>query len=224
MDYILDEKELSIPSIEVDVKKDNKLVREIVLKLKDKMQQDNLVALSAPQIGYKQRIFCVKFTSKFKKKEVDTIHTYVNPIVTGIRNIVIDREKDPCLPDKEYIIVRNNDLSLIYQTPLGKVVSQKFSGKAVSIIQQMLDHIDGILISDTGLEIDERFDQASEEEKNALLRAYMESLDLYREGLNKYIGEDEELKSIKDAVDFIQSVRNGDTKLGSPISIEKQNN
>ena len=158
---------------------------------------------------------------KEKGKTTSTdVKTFVNPVVTGIRGIVIDREADVCLPDRQFIIYRNNDLSILYQNPLGNPVSQKFSGKSTAVIQLMMDHLDGVLLSDLGLEIDERFDEATEEEKNELMDAYMKSLDLYKQELDKDIDSDKDLKSMKDAVDFIQSVRDGKTQLGSPITVD----
>ena len=45
----------------------------------------------------------------------------------------------------------------------------------------------------------------------------MQSLDLKKKDLNEEIEGNEELKSIKDAVDFMQSVKEGKTKLGNPL-------
>lgn len=218
--YITDVEELSQSSIEVDIKKDNKKIREIISELKKRMEEDNLTALSAPQIGEKYRIFCIEFTEKKGKKTNKSIKTFINPVVTGIRGVVVDREADVCIPDKQFIIVRNNDLSLLYQNPLGNPISQKFSGKSSAVIQIMVDHLDGVLLSDLGLEIDERFDEATEEEKNELINAYLKSLDLYKKEVDKDIDSDKDLKSMKDAINFIQSVRNGETKLGAPITID----
>lgn len=222
MEYITDVEELTQSSIEIDIKKDNKKMREIITELKYRIGKDNLTALSAPQIGEKYRIFCIKFTEKKGKKASETIKTFINPIVTGIKGIVVDREADICIPNKQFIIVRNNELSLLYQNPLGNNLSQKFSGKSSAVVQLMMDHLDGILLTDLGLEIDEKFDEASEEEKNELIEAYLNSLDVYKKQVDEEIENNKELKSMQDAVKFIQSVRNGETKLGSPISIGEE--
>ena len=222
MEYITSIEELVQSSIEIDTKKDNKKMREIITELKYRIGKDNLTALSAPQIGEKYRIFCIKFTEKKGKKASETIKTFINPIVTGIKGIVVDREADICIPNKQFIIVRNNELSLLYQNPLGNNLSQKFSGKSSAVVQLMMDHLDGILLTDLGLEIDEKFDEASEEEKNELIEAYLNSLDVYKKQVDEEIENNKELKSMQDAVKFIQSVRNGETKLGSPISIGEE--
>lgn len=222
MEYITSIEELVQSSIEIDTKKDNKKMREIITELKYRIGKDNLTALSAPQIGEKYRIFCIKFTEKKGKKASETIKTFINPIVTGIKGIVVDKEADICIPNKQFIIVRNNELSLLYQNPLGNNLSQKFSGKSSAVVQLMMDHLDGILLTDLGLEIDEKFDEASEEEKNELIEAYLNSLDVYKKQVDEEIENNKELKSMQDAVKFIQSVRDGETKLGSPISIGKE--
>lgn len=222
MEYITSIEELVQSSIEIDTKKDNKKMREIITELKYRIGKDNLTALSAPQIGEKYRIFCIKFIEKKGKKASETIKTFINPIVTGIKGIVVDREADICIPNKQFIIVRNNELSLLYQNPLGNNLSQKFSGKSSAVVQLMMDHLDGILLTDLGLEIDEKFDEASEEEKNELIEAYLNSLDVYKKQVDEEIENNKELKSMQDAVKFIQSVRNGETKLGSPISIGEE--
>ena len=220
MEYITDVEELVQSSIEIDTKKDNKKMREIITELKYRIGKDNLTALSAPQIGEKYRIFCIKFTEKKGKKTSETIKTFINPIVTGIKGIVVNREADICIPNKQFIIVRNNELSLLYQNPLGNNLSQKFSGKSSAVVQLMMDHLDGILLTDLGLEIDEKFDEASEEEKNELIEAYLNSLDVYKKQVDEEIENNKELKSMQDAVKFIQSVRDGETKLGSPITVD----
>lgn len=220
MEYITDVEELVQSSIEIDTKKDNKKMREIITELKYRIGKDNLTALSAPQIGEKYRIFCIKFTEKKGKKTSETIKTFINPIVTGIKGIVVNREADICIPNKQFIIVRNNELSLLYQNPLGNSLSQKFSGKSSAVVQLMMDHLDGILLTDLGLEIDEKFDEASEEEKNELIEAYLNSLDVYKKQVDEEIENNKELKSMQDAVKFIQSVRDGETKLGSPITMD----
>ena len=222
MEYITSIEELVQSSIEIDTKKDNKKMRKIITELKYRIGKDNLTALSAPQIGEKYRIFCIKFTEKKGKKTSETIKTFINPIVTGIKGIVVDREADICIPNKQFIIVRNNELSLLYQNPLGNNLSQKFSGKSSAVVQLMMDHLDGVLLTDLGLEIDEKFDEASEEEKNELIEAYLNSLDVYKKQVDEEIENNKELKSMQDAIKFIQSVRDGETKLGSPISIDKE--
>lgn len=220
MEYITNIDELSDSSIEVDFDTDKKRISEVVEKLKYRISKDNLIAISAPQIGEKVRIFCIRFTTKKNDKTFDKVHTFVNPVIVGMKGFVLDREKDISLPDREFIIARNNDINVMFQTEKGESVEHKFSGKIAAFIQLMVDHLDGILLTDMGLEIDHLFDEATEEERNELLKAYTEWIESYQEKLTKDIAEDEELSSMNDAIKFIQSVRSGETNLGAPIEID----
>ena len=220
MEYITNIDELSDSSLEVDFDTDKKRISEIVEKLKYRISKDNLIAISAPQIGEKVRIFCIRFTTKQNGKTFDKVHTFVNPVIVGMKGFVLDREKDISLPDREFIIARNNDINVMFQTEKGESVEHKFSGKIAAFIQLMVDHLDGILLTDMGLEIDHLFDEATEEERNELLKAYTEWIIDYQEKLTKDIAEDEELSSMNDAIKFIQSVRSGETNLGAPIEID----
>jgi peptide deformylase len=69
----LNEIELSERAIEIDIKTQNKLMREIVSALKHTIEAKNIVSLSAPAIGYNRRIFCIKFDNEIK--------TFINPII-----------------------------------------------------------------------------------------------------------------------------------------------
>ena len=220
MEYITNIDELSDSSLEVDFDTDKKRISEIVEKLKYRISKDNLIAISAPQIGEKVRIFCIRFTTKQNGKTFDKVHTFVNPVIVGMKGFVLDREKDISLPDREFIIARNNDINVMFQTEKGESVEHKFSGKIAAFIQLMVDHLDGILLTDMGLEIDHLFDEATEEERNELLKAYTEWITGYQEKLTKDIEEDKELSSMNDAIKFIQSVRSGETNLGAPIEID----
>lgn len=220
MEYITNIDELSDSSLEVDFDTDKKRISEIVEKLKYRISKDNLIAISAPQIGEKVRIFCIRFTTKQNGKTFDKVHTFVNPVIVGMKGFVLDREKDISLPDREFIIARNNDINVMFQTEKGESVEHKFSGKIAAFIQLMVDHLDGILLTDMGLEIDHLFDEATDEERNELLKAYTEWIESYQKKLTSDIEEDKELSSMNDAIKFIQSVRSGETNLGSPIEID----
>ena len=106
MEYITNIDELSDSSVEVDFDTDKKRISEIVEKLKYRISKDNLIAISAPQIGEKVRIFCIRFTTKQNGKTFDKVHTFVNPVIVGMKGFVLDREKDISLPDREFIMAR----------------------------------------------------------------------------------------------------------------------
>lgn len=205
-EIVTDETLLSEWSVEIDPKKEGKLSQEIVLALKATMRENNLQSLSAPQIGYNKRIVCLRFGD-------NDYRTFINPVIENNSNITMSREKCSSIPGKEYIIPRFTKLKFFFVTPLGKIESATLVGRAAQVFQHSLDHLNGMLVSDIGLEIDYMFDEATDEEREEILKMYMESLDMRQKELQKEIDEDTELKSITDAVEFINSVNDGSTVL-----------
>lgn len=196
---------------EVDVRKEGNAVRQTVLSLKNMIREKNLKALSAPAIGIDKRIFVINFNGDLR--------SYVNPIITKCEGIELSREECTSIPEKTFIRPRNSKVTITYQTPLGKIESKMFIGKAAMVVQHEIDHLEGLLLSDIALEIDESFDSASDEEKLAVINAYLDSLDMQQKKLEAEIEADSELKQINDAIDFMQSVAKGETKV-VPVQVE----
>lgn len=214
-----DDVKLGVRSREVDALVDNERLRTTVSKLKRAIKENNLTALSAVQIGeewefkdkYKDeevvencppRIFCIKFG--------DTIRTFIDPIITSASGLSISREKCSCYPNREFLRVRNNDITLTFMTPMNKVESTHLVGKAAFVAQHQLDHLDGITLPELGLEIFDDFDQASDEEKQQIIDMYLESLDLKLKDLKKEIDEDEVLSKTNNAITFMEKVQRGE--------------
>lgn len=205
-EIVTDEEQLSDWSTEIDPQKENAIVRKIVNGLKDTMRENNLVSLSAPQIGFKRRIIAIKFGE-------DNIVSFLNPIVTSARGIDLGRETCPSLPNREFAIPRNNEISITFQTPLGDIRSKKLIGLAARTFLHEFDHLNGNLVSDIGLEITEDFDKMSDEDKSQLLMEYMDSLDEQKKELEEEIKSNPELKRIDDALKFMEDVKSGNTKV-----------
>lgn len=191
---------------EIDTQKENKLVREIVSKIKRTMRKNNLTSLSAPAVGYNKRIFCVDYSD-------NEIKTYINPVVSLREGIHLSREVCSSIPDKEYIIPRNNVINIYYQRPNGEVKIQEFKGLASNVLQHELDHLEGITLDDMGLEIDKDFDEATEEERLEIVNMYLDSLDIMLKDVKEDIENNEELKVISDRLNFTEAVVSGKVKL-----------
>ena len=178
------ELELSQRAIEIDIKTENKLMREIISALKHTIELNNIVSLSAPAIGYDKRIFCIKFDTEIK--------TFINPIIIQSKGIQLSREICTSIPGKTFIRPRNNDITVIYQKPSGPSESRQLVGLSAIVFQHELDHLEGLLLSDIGLEIDDDFENASEEEREEVINYYLDSLDLKRKELDEEIQSNEE--------------------------------
>lgn len=201
-EIIKDIDKLSNRADEVDIRKQNELVRNTIIQLKEVIRDKSLVYLTAPQIDIPIRVFVINFNGSLK--------SFVNPVISETNGFEFSREVCYSL-DNEYIRPRANNISVIYQTPLGKVESRKMLGKAAMVFQHCIDHLDGLLLCDVGLEITPEFDNASDEEKEELIKLYMDSLDIKRKELEKEIEGDKDLKQLSDAIDFLESVKKGET-------------
>lgn len=205
-DIITDELKISGRAVEIDIKTENKEMRDIIKEIKDTMRKKNLKSLSAPAIGYNKRIFCIDFSDL-------EIKTFINPIIVEAKGISLSKETCTSIPGKFFIRPRNNDLAVVYQSPTGKVESRQIVGMAAYVFQHEMDHLDGILLSDIGLEIDDDFEKASEEDRMEVINAYLDCLDLKQKEISTEIENDPELKQISDASKFMESVYKGETEL-----------
>ena len=211
-DIITDELQLSERAVEIDVRTQATEMREIIKALKDTMREKGLASLSAPAIGYNRRIFCIDF----KDSE---IKTFINPIIAQAKGMQLSIEKCVCIPDKEFMRPRNNDLMIIYQRPTGQIENRQIVGMSAIVFQHELDHLDGLLLSDVGIEIDEDFHNATEEEQQEVINAYLDALDIKKKEIDTEINTNPELKQLSDGINFMESVYKGETKI-EPIKEE----
>ena len=201
-----DEVKLSERSMEIDTKNQAIEMREIVSSLKATMRANDLAYLSAPAIGYQRRIFAINFNDL-------EIKTFINPVIASAKGLHLAKETSNSIPNKTYIRPRNTEITIMYQRPTGQPESRKLVGLAADIFQQCLDDLDGILLCDIGLEIDENWDKLTDEEKQEIIGEYLDSLDLRQKQLQKEIEDNTELKQIDDAITFMTSVYKGDTEI-----------
>ena len=192
---------------EINPKKQNAEMRETILAIKEVMEAKKLSALAAPQIGYRNRIICLKFGDKQPI-------TYVNPFITKVNGFTLSKEYDISIPNKTFIVPRNVEVEVQYCTPLGQWMTQKMTGMTAFVMQRMINMLDGLLISDIGLEIDEEWDKATDEERAEVIKAYCESLDITMKDVQKDIEDsDGTLKKVYSAIKFVEGVNSGKVKL-----------
>ena len=205
-EIINDIEKLSEWATEIDPIKEGKLAQEIILALKDTMRENGLSSLSAPQIGHNRRIFCIRFGK-------EDYRTFINPMIENNMNITMSRETCSSIPEKTFMIPRFSKVKCVFVTPLGKVQTSTLNGKAAYVFQHCLDHLNGVVVSDIGLEIDELFDNATTEEQEEVIRMYIESLDLRHKSLTEEIKQDKDLNELDEAIRFIAGVNDGSVVL-----------
>ena len=192
-DIVLDEEQLGIRSEEIDPRKDSKLLKSIVLDLKftirDKIAKgETILGMCAPQIGFQKRIVVLNFNGDLR--------AYVNPMITKAEGLSFNKETIPNIPGKNYLVPRYNNIEVSYQTATGKLGFNNFVGVASHIMQQQVDLLEGVLISDIGFEIDEDFENASEEERERVMELFLDSIDVRRSELEKEIKDYTECQNI----------------------------
>lgn len=212
-DIITDIEKLSTRADEIDVRKENKLMREIITEIKKVIREKNLASLSAPQIGYDKRIFVINFNGDLR--------SYVNPIISEANSLTIAKEACSSIPGKLFIRPRHPEIVMMYTTPLGKIESTKFLGAAAIKAQHCIDHLDGLLLSDIGLEIEDDFFDAPEEERLEVINAYIDSLDIRRSNAEDAVKEDEMLAHVAKDIDFNAAVARGEVQVET-IQISKE--
>lgn len=214
-EIITDIEKLGDRCSEIDVRKQNDLMREIIFELKETLREHKEgVGLAAPQIGYPYRIFVINFNGDYR--------SFINPIISDLKGLELSREGCLSFPGKEYIRPRHNQITVMYQTPLGKTESRKIVGKAAIVFQHELDHLDGLTLPDIGLEITKEFDEATEEEKDQVIKMYLDSLDIKQKDVEKEIEEDKDLKQVADSIKFMEKVQNGEIELETREFTEEQ--
>lgn len=200
-------------------------VKHAVSQLKQTLiANKDLVGLCAPQIGINLRIFCIKTAN-------NRVRAFLNPLLVSGEGLHLSREVNPSFPDKQFIIPRKDKIHVAFQEVMGQVNSESYSGPYAEIVQQMIEMLDGILLSDYGLDLDdvggpEEFDKASEKDKQALIQMYLESLKASSTDLKAAIDANPELKQINDNIDFMTEYLKGDIKPvdkdGNIVDIKKE--
>ena len=207
MNIITDIEKLSNRCDEVlDLRKENKIVQQIILALKSKIREDKLVGLAANQLGFDKRIVVVAFG--------DDLRTFINPIISNAEGLTVSIETCPSLPDKKFLRLRNQKVSVTYTDPLGKILTAKdLIGKAAFVMQELIEHLDGVVLSDIGMELEKDFDEAPIEEREELIKAYCDTMDVKLRDFKKEIEDTPELKKISDAANLINKIQTGNVKV-----------
>lgn len=190
-------------SQEINRETEDELLKEIIANIKKTMRKNNLVSLSAPGIGYNKRVFCIDFSD-------NEIKTFINPLITHKTEMKLAREICSSLPGKEYILPRHYEVDIIYETPSGKIKTNRFKDVASYVVQHEVDHLEGVTLKDVGLEVDSDFDEASEEDRQEIISMYLDSLVKRQSLLDDEINSDDELRTVSDRLKFSEMLAKGE--------------
>ncbi len=177
---------------------------DIITKIKEVMHaNEDLIALSAPQIGINKRIFCLRFN--------DQIKTFINPIITKKKGLNIIVETCSSMPGKEIVIGRPEEITVVYYNENFKYEDNKLLGVAASLFDQQAQILDGVMPSDLGLvsdiEADGKIEDADMEE---IIKFYKDTfLPSKLAALNSVIEANKETTKDFRQLKFTEGVING---------------
>lgn len=195
---------------EISVAENQSYVRKIVNDLKDTLKSHkDLVALAAPQLGYKVRIFCIRFAD-------EDIQTFINPMVTKVEGKCLMIETMPGL-DHDYMVQRSQRLMAGYQLVNGNYNELSLKHPIAALFEKMIDLLDGTLFfkyEAIGLPIDKDYYKASQEEKEELHTWYFETfLPTRLKALENIAENDEDIKKLQTQIKYFKSVIEGETEV-----------
>jgi peptide deformylase len=115
-------------------------VSQLVQDLYDTLNVAGGVGLSAPQIGYHQRVIFVK---------ADGVTTeMINPVILESGSTTSMSEGCLSFPGVSENILRSETLTVRYQTLEGETLTQDLHGLPAQVVQHEIDHLDGKLMID----------------------------------------------------------------------------
>lgn len=194
--------------------------RSTIKELKEKLKKyPTLYALSAPQIGIKERVICIKFND-------GVIKEYINPMIVKSSDYHYSRERDISIPDKEFFVLRPNKIQVNYQTATAKPEENILNGPAAETFVRMVNYLDGVVLDEDGLEIDPEwdFDNLSNKDQKQLINyLYPIYIKQKADKINKIVNEDKDAKELKEAMDFMKAVNEGKVQFDTSIKSEKKN-
>ena len=197
------------------VAQDPIILHTIVETFKKHLRDSDEVAVAAPMLGRKERIFCLKFAN-------GDIRAFINPMITGKSGVIMSDEHQIGFSPKRFIVPRFKEIDVVYITPAGNVEANTFKDGASSIIQQMIDLLDGIILKDFALEVLDGWDELPIDDKLTIFKMYLESLNKKSEGLQEIIDKDKTLKDIDKELSFMRQYQEGKIETMPLTDEEKQ--
>jgi len=180
----------------------------IIADLKEVLEANpDMITISAPQIGYNKRIFCIRFN--------DTIKTFIDPIITKKtgNNLVI--ETCSMMPGKEILIARPEEITVVYYTDDFKYEENKLVGAAAAIFDQQVQLLDCVFPSELGLvsdiEEDGSLNDLTDEEFAELREIYIQFIKVKAKQAEDEATKNAELAKQYRQLKFSEDVVNGRT-------------
>jgi peptide deformylase len=181
---------------------------KIIADIKEIMEANpEMITLSAPQIGYNKRIFCIRFNNIIK--------TFIDPVITKKTGSTLVIETCSMMPGKEILIARPEEITVVYYTDDFKYEENKLVGPAAAIFDQQVQLLDCVFPSELGLvsdiEEDGSLNDLTEEEFEELKEIYIQFIKIKAKQAEEEASKNEELAKQYRQLKFTEDVVNGRT-------------
>lgn len=209
---------LSVRLDEFNVMENAEIVNEITSSLTEYLNKhERVLGIAANQLGYDKRAFAIKFK--------DEIKVFFNAMITKTDGLHTSVEEDVSLPDRYFLVCRNDSVRLNYQTQFGTCEEVKYTyEEGGDLIQHLVQMTDGLLIADFGLEVFDDFLNAAEEEQQEVVDMYLNHIKDQSAQLQSDIDKDPEAKKLQDAITFINKAAAGEVQIEYPHPIMPKTN
>lgn len=203
---------------EFNIMENKEAVDEVVASLTEYLDAHDLIkGIAASQLGYDKRAFALKFK--------EGVQVYFNAMVTHSDGLHTSVEDDPSIPDRKFLVCRNDNITINYQTQAGVYEETRFTYKdGGDLVQHLVQLTDGLLISDFGMEVFDDFLEATEEEQQEVAKLYLDHIKTQSEQIQKEIDADPEAKRIQDAISFITKAAAGEVQIEYPHPVMPKTN
>ena len=124
-----------------------RIKNNVITKMKCILVENDGVGLAAPQVGLDFRLILCK-----ESPESENIHVMLNPVIEEKEGLEIDAEGCLSIPDLAVDVPRQTRIKVTYSDENLNEKNIVAEGYFARVLQHEIDHLDGILITDRGLD------------------------------------------------------------------------
>ncbi len=133
----------------VEIKQLDKNINNFIDKLKEFMYSNKgCVGIAAPQVGFLKRIVIIDVSKHKKIIENHGLLVMINPEITEMDGLIINREGCLSVPDFTGNVSRSENIKVKYIDIEENEKTIMTSGFEAVVVQHEIDHLNGVLFID----------------------------------------------------------------------------
>ncbi|PWK16322.1 peptide deformylase [Tumebacillus permanentifrigoris] len=135
-------RQIAEPVLEIDAE-----IHKLLDDMADTMYEYHGIGLAAPQVGVCKRVIVVDYGDEY-----GGLIEMINPVIAEKSGSVVDVEGCLSIPGVRGHVERFDKLTIHFQSREGESYEMKPEGYFARIFQHEIDHLDGILFTDTAID------------------------------------------------------------------------